>query len=258
MACLPALTGAWRQRAGGVLLSSSGLSSAARTVAPRFAGWPQPAQHQHGDHWRRPAARLIPAFGPQIEPWWSTTATLYVAPDSPKVVQGFAREDLFTVVLEHFKPTPPITPTTYCPPPRSSSTGTCTWPTATPTCCSTAPAIALQGQARSNAQIFRDLAARMGFTEPRFADTDEALCRQAWARRWTSRCCSTKALPRFPSPTRRLPMAAFPRPRASANFQPAPGRPGARSAARPCAESRGGGSIDAVPAGHDLPPARNF
>jgi anaerobic selenocysteine-containing dehydrogenase len=37
------------------------------------------------------------------------------------------------------------------------------------------PAIAPLGQARSNAQIFRDLAARMGFTEPCFADSDEAM-----------------------------------------------------------------------------------
>ena len=42
------------------------------------------------------------------------------------------------------------------------------------------PAIAPQGQARSNAQIFRDLAARMGFAEPCFAESDEALCRQAF------------------------------------------------------------------------------
>ncbi|MBK7657433.1 MAG: molybdopterin oxidoreductase family protein [Betaproteobacteria bacterium] len=38
-----------------------------------------------------------------------------------------------------------------------------------------------QGEARSNAQIFRDLGARMGFRDPCFADDDEALCRQAFA-----------------------------------------------------------------------------
>ncbi len=42
------------------------------------------------------------------------------------------------------------------------------------------PAIAPQGQARSNTQIFRDLAAHMGFTEPCFAEDDEQLCRQAY------------------------------------------------------------------------------
>jgi anaerobic selenocysteine-containing dehydrogenase len=42
------------------------------------------------------------------------------------------------------------------------------------------PAIAPLGQAKPNAQIFRELAARMGFTEPGFADDDETLARQAF------------------------------------------------------------------------------
>ncbi|HAC90450.1 MAG TPA: molybdopterin oxidoreductase, partial [Planctomycetaceae bacterium] len=42
------------------------------------------------------------------------------------------------------------------------------------------PAIAPVGQARSNADIFRALAQRMGFTEPCFADSDEAMARQAF------------------------------------------------------------------------------
>ena len=41
------------------------------------------------------------------------------------------------------------------------------------------PAIEPIGQARSNAAIFRALAARMGFDEPCFADSDEALARLA-------------------------------------------------------------------------------
>jgi anaerobic selenocysteine-containing dehydrogenase len=42
------------------------------------------------------------------------------------------------------------------------------------------PAIAPLGDAKPNTQIFRELAARMGLTEPCFSDTDEALCRQAY------------------------------------------------------------------------------
>jgi anaerobic selenocysteine-containing dehydrogenase len=40
-------------------------------------------------------------------------------------------------------------------------------------------AIAPLGQAKPNTQIFRELAARMGFTEPCFGDDDETLARQA-------------------------------------------------------------------------------
>ena len=42
------------------------------------------------------------------------------------------------------------------------------------------PAIAPLGEARPNTQIFRDLAARMGYDDPCFADSDEALARQAF------------------------------------------------------------------------------
>ncbi|MDH5540832.1 MAG: molybdopterin oxidoreductase family protein, partial [Rhizobacter sp.] len=42
------------------------------------------------------------------------------------------------------------------------------------------PAIAALGEAKSNTQIFRELAARMGFTEPCFSDSDEALARVAF------------------------------------------------------------------------------
>jgi anaerobic selenocysteine-containing dehydrogenase len=45
------------------------------------------------------------------------------------------------------------------------------------------PAIAPLGQARSNADIFRALAARMGFDEPCFADDDLTLCRTAFGDR---------------------------------------------------------------------------
>ena len=39
------------------------------------------------------------------------------------------------------------------------------------------PALAPPGETRSNAAIFRALAARMGFTEPCFKDSDEAMAR---------------------------------------------------------------------------------
>ena len=43
------------------------------------------------------------------------------------------------------------------------------------------PAIAPLGSAKPNTQIFRELAARMGFAETCFADDDETLCRTAFA-----------------------------------------------------------------------------
>ena len=53
-----------------------------------------------GDDLLRPASV---AFGPAIEALIVYNSNpVAVAPDSGVVVRGFAREDLFTVVLEHF------------------------------------------------------------------------------------------------------------------------------------------------------------
>ena len=45
-----------------------------------------------------------PEFGPKVEAVIVYNANpLAIAPDSGKVMRGFEREDLFTVVLEHFQ-----------------------------------------------------------------------------------------------------------------------------------------------------------
>ena len=54
------------------------------------------------------------------------------------------------------------------------------------------PAIAPLGESKPNTQIFRELAARMGFTEPCFSDDDETLARQAFD--WVALGTSFEAL----------------------------------------------------------------
>ena len=184
VACLPALTGAWRPRAGGVLLSSSGQFPAQRAVLQRPDLMPAGKTPRTinmstiGDDLLREAS---PAFGPKVEAIVVYNSNpVAVAPDSGKVVQGFAREDLFTVVLEHFQ-TDTADYADYILP---ATTQLEAWDIhlsyGHTDVLLNRPAIAPLGEARSNAQIFRDLAARMGFTEPCFADSDEALCRQAF------------------------------------------------------------------------------
>ncbi|MFT3813370.1 MAG: molybdopterin oxidoreductase family protein [Acidovorax sp.] len=177
VACLPALTGAWRHRAGGVLLSSSGHYPVQRAALQRpelLAG-------------RTPRTINMVTIGDDLLRGDSIQALVVynsnpvaVAPDSAKVARGFAREDLFTVVLEHFQ-TDTADYADYVLP---ATTQLEHWDVhlsyGHTDVLLNRPAIAPLGQARSNAQIFRDLAARMGFTEPCFADDDEALCRQAY------------------------------------------------------------------------------
>ena len=183
IACLPALVGAWRQRAGGLLLSSSGNFPIRRAAlerpdlrtgkAPRTIN-----MNTIGDDLLRPASA---SFGPAIEALIVYNSNpVAVAPDSSKVVRGFAREDLFTVVLEHFK-TDTADYADYLLP---ATTQLEHWDVQVAyghtDVLLNRPAIAPVGEARPNSQIFRDLARHMGYTDPCFSESDESLCRIAY------------------------------------------------------------------------------
>ncbi|MCC9648321.1 molybdopterin oxidoreductase family protein [Rubrivivax sp. JA1029] len=185
IALLPCLTGAWRHRAGGLLLSASGWFAGRRDDAwlqrPDLLAGRQPRtinMSTIGDDLLREAS---PAFGPRIEAVVVYNSNpVAVAPESRKVVAGFAREDLFTVVLEHF-----LTDTAdHADFVLPATTQLEHWDAHTAYGHTYAllnkPAIEPVGQARSNAAIFRALAERMGFDDPCFADDDETLARRAF------------------------------------------------------------------------------
>ncbi len=186
IACLPALTGAWRHRAGGLLLSSSGMFPVDKGTLQRpelLAGRSPRTINMVtiGDDLLRPSS---PQFGPRIEAVVVYNSNpLAVAPESAKVVQGFAREDLFTVVLEQFQ-TDTADYADYILP---ATTQLEHWDIHTSyghtDVLLNRPAIAPLGQARPNSAVFRALAARMGFDEACFADDDQAMCRQAFGDR---------------------------------------------------------------------------
>ena len=183
IACLPALTGAWRHRAGGLLLSSGGNFPVDRAALqrPELLAGRRPRTLNMvtlGDDLLRESSA---AFGPKVEAlvvYNSNPAA--VAPESPKVVRGLAREDLFTVVLEQFR----TDTADYADIVLPATTQLEHWDIhlayGHTDVLLNRPAIAPLGQAWSNARIFRALAARMGFDEPCFQDDDEALCRQAY------------------------------------------------------------------------------
>ena len=106
-----------------------------------------------------------------------------VAPDSRKVVAGFARDDLFTVVLEHFQ-TDTADYADYVLP---ATTQLEHWDVHSSyghtDVLLNRPAISPLGEARPNTQVFRELAARMGLRDACFADDDLTLCRQAFGSR---------------------------------------------------------------------------
>ncbi|MCD0418628.1 molybdopterin oxidoreductase family protein [Rubrivivax sp. JA1024] len=185
IALLPCLTGAWRHRAGGLLLSASGWFAGRRDDAwlqrPDLLAGRQPRtinMSTIGDDLLREA---LPGFGPRVEAVVVYNSNpVAVAPESRKVVAGFAREDLFTVVLEHF-----LTDTAdHADFVLPATTQLEHWDAHTAYGHTYAllnkPAIEPLGEARSNAAIFRALAERMGFDDPCFADDDETLARRAF------------------------------------------------------------------------------
>jgi anaerobic selenocysteine-containing dehydrogenase len=186
IACLPALTGAWRHRAGGMLLSTSGYFPGDKAALQRpdlLAGrTPRTINMvQIGDDLLRPSSQ---AFGPALEAVVVYNSNpLAVAPESGLVARGFGREDLFTVVLEQFA-TDTVDYADYVLP---ATTQLEHWDIhgayGHTDVLLNRPAIAPMGQSRTNTDVFRALAQRMGFDEPCFSDSDETLCRIAFGDR---------------------------------------------------------------------------
>ncbi|MBK5103703.1 MAG: molybdopterin oxidoreductase family protein [Burkholderiales bacterium] len=174
--CLPALAGQWRDAAGGVLLSTGdwyGLNHAELERADLIPNKPRTVnQSALGD--------ALTALDPPLRAIYVyNNNPVAVCPDSQKVIAGFMREDLFTVVHEIF-----LTDTT--------DYADIVLPATTQLehydvhksyghlyVLANSPAIAPVGEAKPNSEVFRLLAARMGFSEDCFKDSDEDICRQA-------------------------------------------------------------------------------
>ncbi len=183
VAVLPCLVGAWRHRAGGLLLSSSGWFPVDRAALQRpdlLAGRAPRTINMAtiGDDLLREAS---PDFGPRIEALVVYNSNpVAVAPQSARVARGFARDDLCTVVLEHFLTDTAdhadivLPATTQLEHLDVHASYGHTWALINE------PAIAPRGEARPNTQIFRELAARLGYDDPCFADDDETLARAAF------------------------------------------------------------------------------
>ncbi|MBR8189694.1 molybdopterin oxidoreductase family protein [Burkholderia vietnamiensis] len=185
IASLPGLTGAWRDRAGGLLLSSSEfapIDHAALLRPDLIPGWPHKLpriinMNAIGDALLHPGDD---AFGPKVEAVIVYNSNpVAVAPDSSKVAAGFAREDLFTVVLEHFQTDtvdfadivlPATTQLEHLDIHKSYGH---TYVMAN------LPAIPPVGEARPNTEIFRGIARSMGLDEPALYHSDEEVAQAA-------------------------------------------------------------------------------
>jgi anaerobic selenocysteine-containing dehydrogenase len=179
IALLPCLIGAWKQQGGGLLLSSS--------------GWAAPFKNDQALErpdllaGRTPRMVNMSAIGdallqadPPIEALVVYNSNpMAVAPESGKVLRGLQRSDLFTVVLEHFMTDTADLADIVLPATTQLEHLDVHTSYGHTDVLINEPAIAPLGEAKPNTQIFRELAAALGFTDPCFAEDDEALARQA-------------------------------------------------------------------------------
>src|SRR5438067_1919317 len=218
IACLPALVGAWRDPAGGIVLSTSdfyGFDHAALERPDLLAGRrPRTINHSKlGD-------ALTSAEPPVRATIVYNNNPVAVCPQSDKVIAGFSRDDLFTVVMDHFQT-------------DTADYADIVLPATTQLehydvhksyghlyVLANNPAIAPVGESLPNSEVFRRLAARMGFDEPCFRDSDEDICRSALAGEFDWRSLKEQGWQRLGVPERFAPFAhgGFPTPSRRCEF----------------------------------------
>jgi anaerobic selenocysteine-containing dehydrogenase len=174
--CLPALVGSWRHPGGGALLSTSGFFKFNYTALERpdvIQGKPRTINmSQLGEALTDadPPVRALVVYN-------SNPGA--VAPNQQRVLAGLKRKDLFTVVLEHFQTDtadyadillPATTQLEHLDIHKAYGHTYAMLNT---------PAIAAMGESKPNTEIFRLLAARMGFDEIYLRDSDEDMVKQA-------------------------------------------------------------------------------
>ena len=180
VACLPALVGAWRDPAGGALLSSSGtypVDSAAIERPDLIRGAPRTINMSAIGN------ALLDANDPPIRAIYVYNSNpVAVAPESAKVAAGFAREDLFCVVHEIFQTDTADYADILLPATTQLEQLDVHLSYGHLYAQANNPSIAPLGEAKPNTQVFRELAARMGFADPCFRDSDEDIARQAFVK----------------------------------------------------------------------------
>jgi anaerobic selenocysteine-containing dehydrogenase len=179
IACLPALAGHWRDAPGGMLLSSSGEFhvNGAALYRPELLAGRKPRTINMST-----IGRDLASADPPIEALIVYNSNpVAVAPESRSVAAGFAREDLFTVVLEHFQ-TDTADYADYVLPATTQLEHTDVHKTYGHLyMMANNPAIDALGEALPNSEIFRRLAAKMGFDDACFRESDDEIAAVAFA-----------------------------------------------------------------------------
>ena len=182
IACLPALTGAWREASGGLQLSTSG-------AYPMNLGYLERPDLMPKRGGKLPRVVNMNALGdaltvtndPPVKSLFVYNSNPgAVAPDGNVVLRGLAREDLFTVVHDVFitdtaRFADIVLPATTSPEHDDINRSYGHYDLVI-----NRRAIAPVGESLPNTELFRRLARTMGLTDPCFGEDDESLIRHAF------------------------------------------------------------------------------
>lgn len=177
ISCLPALTGQWLVPGGGAYKSNGGYNKMNAEALERPDLRPNPAARTVSMN--RIGEALLTLDPPIYGLFVYCANPAVVAPDTGKVERGLSREDLFTVVHDLFltdtaKYADIVLPATSTF--ENTDLYASYWHHYVQI---QEPVIPAQGESKSNVEVFRLLAAAMGFEEAAFRDTEEDLIRQA-------------------------------------------------------------------------------
>ncbi|MGL1833907.1 molybdopterin-containing oxidoreductase family protein [Rhodocyclaceae bacterium SMB388] len=185
IACLPALTGAWRHPAGGALLSTSGNFPLDQRALERPDLYPDPRRFPPRTiNMAQIGEALLGADDPRLEAIYVYNSNpVAIAPDSRRVRAGFAREDLFCVVHELFQTDTADYADIVLPATSQLEHRDVHKAYGHFYAIDNQPAIAPLGEAKPNSEVFRLLAARMGFDDAPLQDSDDAIVAAVFNRR---------------------------------------------------------------------------
>ena len=173
--CLPALVGAWRHVGGGIM-QSSGRAFPIRREAMQRADLIRPGTR--AINLLRLGAALTGELGldPPVKALFVYNCNpAVVCPEQGKVIAGLAREDLFTVVSEQFRTDTADFADILLPATTQLEQLDLMFSWGHHYLTLNRPAIPPRGEAVSNSELFRRLAARMGFDDASLQRSDEQL-----------------------------------------------------------------------------------
>jgi len=175
---LPAVTGAWNDVGGGCLLSTSGAFQGLNTAALQRKDLSPPGTRML--NMSRLGEALTRVDDPPVKALvvYNTNPGA-VAPDRENVLTGLRREDLFTVVLEHFQTDTADYADVLLPATTQLEHEDLHRAYGHLYVMYNRRAIAPLGEALPNTEIFRRIAARMGLDFPELQASDEAMMREA-------------------------------------------------------------------------------